>query len=146
MRPPDSSRLDQAPGYGSSMPNRGYEGTRRKQLEALAPVLRRAVESGDRVLLAGDFNATSEADRGTIAALAAATGLRWVTEDLACSHFWERDDGCHASRLDQVLMSWTPDSVVARGPCETEGCDVSGRCPVFRDQVSDHCAVTIDYD
>jgi hypothetical protein len=124
----------------------GYEETRRRQLAALTPVLQRAVQSGDRVVLAGDFNATSEADRGTIVALAEVTGLHWVTEDLECSHFWERDDACIASRLDHVLMSWTPTTVAARGPCETEGCDVGGRCPIFRDEVSDHCPVTIDYE
>ena len=118
--------------------------TRRRQLEALAPVLRSAVETGDRVILAGDFNATSEADRRTIATLAETTGLHWATADLECSHFWQRDDGCVASRLDHALTSWPPDNVAARGPCETEGCHPDESCPVFRDEVSDHCPVTID--
>ncbi|MEO8700720.1 MAG: endonuclease/exonuclease/phosphatase family protein [Kofleriaceae bacterium] len=118
---------------------------RARQIAALASVVQGSLHDGDSVVLLGDFNATSDADRDEIAALAAATGLRWTTRDLACSAFWNRDDGCPRSRLDHVLSRQEADRVDAAGACATEGCDRQDRCPIYRDEVSDHCPVFADF-
>jgi endonuclease/exonuclease/phosphatase family metal-dependent hydrolase len=117
---------------------------RARQLLALEPVLRQAVASGERVVLLGDFNATSLDDRRGIAALAAATGLHWASEGLACTSYWNRNDGCVGSPLDHILSPAPPRHIAARGPCETEGCARRDRCPVFHREISDHCPVTIE--
>jgi endonuclease/exonuclease/phosphatase family metal-dependent hydrolase len=122
-----------------------HEATRARQLAALAAVLRTALESGERVVLLGDFNATGAGDRDAIATLAATTSLHWSTEALACSAFWNRDDGCPRSRLDHVLAWSAAARVEAAGACATEGCDWQDRCPIYREHVSDHCPVVVDF-
>jgi exonuclease III len=117
---------------------------RRRQLRAIRPVIAAAASSGDRVVLLGDFNATGPGDRDEIAALAAAAGMTWASRELACTSYWDRDDGCLGSALDHVLASEAARSIAARGPCETDGCDRRDRCPAFHDEVSDHCPVTLD--
>ena len=118
---------------------------RARQLRALAEVARSAQRSGDRVVLLGDFNATAEEDRTDIAALARHADLSWTTERLACSAFWSRDDGCPRSRLDHVASGMPARSVTAAGACETEGCAWQDRCPLYSEQVSDHCPVVVEY-
>jgi len=115
---------------------------RTRQLAALAPVLRAA--SGPLVLL-GDFNATGPDDRADIAALARSAGLQWASEPLACTAFWSREDGCPRSQLDHVLSTHAPDAIEARGACATEGCDWQASCPLYTEQVSDHCPVVASY-
>jgi endonuclease/exonuclease/phosphatase family metal-dependent hydrolase len=124
----------------------GGEGVdiRRRQLRALRPVISRAWRSGERVVLLGDFNATSPADRGEIEALAAASRMTWASRDLECTCFWDRRDGCRGTPLDHVLTWQAPAGIAARGPCETEGCEPRDRCPAFHREVSDHCPITID--
>jgi len=119
---------------------------RGRQLVALGTIVRAASRSGERIVLLGDFNATDDVeDRRDIATLAANTGLTWATEELGCSAFWSRDDGCPRSRLDHVL-SWTGATTVeAAGACATEGCDWQDRCPLYADQVSDHCPVIVGF-
>lgn len=117
---------------------------RARQLRAIRPVIDAAEESGDRVLLVGDFNATGESDRTEIAALAEATDMQWASRDLACTSYWDRRDGCVGSPLDHVLSSAVPGAIAARGPCETEGCEARDRCPTFHRDVSDHCPVTVE--
>jgi exonuclease III len=117
---------------------------RRRQLAALRPVFAAAVGSGERVILLGDFNATNDSDRDELAALAGAAGAVWASQDLPCTSYWARPDGCRGSALDHVLTSARPRRVVARGPCESEGCTPGARCPIFREEVSDHCPVVVE--
>ena len=125
----------------------GSEGrdVRARQLAALADVVRRAraEHPRDRIVVLGDFNATADGDRTDIARVAARTDLVWATRDLACSAFWDRDDGCPRSRLDHVITWAAPATVRAAGACATEGCDWQASCPLYADQVSDHCPVVV---
>ena len=113
--------------------------TRARQFDALARML--AVTPGAHRVVLGDFNATSDDDRTDLARVAAGAGMAWVTEPLACSAFWERDDGCATSRLDHVL-AWAPGDAVARGAC-ADGCQMRDSCPVYADEVSDHCPIDV---
>jgi len=117
--------------------------TRARQYAALAPIVRDAVASGERVVLLGDFNATGDDDRADLVSLASTTGLTWATEPLACTAFWERDDGCFPSRLDHVLTTGAPAYVDVAGACATEGCALKDSCPLYHDVVSDHCPVAV---
>lgn len=117
---------------------------RERQLTALAGIVREVGRSGERVVVLGDFNATEDDDRADIARVADAGELAWATEELACSAFWRRDDGCPRSRLDHVLTWTAPASVEAGGACATEGCDWEESCPIYREQVSDHCPVVVE--
>ncbi len=118
---------------------------RRKQYAALRPIVEQAVASGDRVVLLGDFNATSEADRAELEALSSAAKLKWATKDMACTSFWSRDDGCFGSALDHMLTTEPYFESKARGPCQSEGCDRKDQCPIFHREVSDHCPITLDF-
>lgn len=118
---------------------------RARQLRALAEIARTAQRSGDRVVVLGDFNATADEDRTDIAALVRYAELSWTTERLACSAFWSRDDGCPRSRLDHVASGMRARSVTAAGACATEGCGWQDRCPLYAEQVSDHCPVVVEY-
>jgi len=115
---------------------------RARQYEGLARILAR---SRERTIVLGDFNATELADRDSLRRLAAGAGLAWATEDLACSAFWRRADGCPRSRLDHVLTFRAPAHVEAAGACATEGCDAQPTCPLYATQVSDHCPVVVDF-
>jgi endonuclease/exonuclease/phosphatase family metal-dependent hydrolase len=115
-------------------------GVRAAQLRALAPRVASAVGAGDTVLVAGDFNATGPADLDSIATFARDTGLDHASKDVPCTAYWNRRDGCLGVALDHVLSS-RPTRVEAMGPCRDEGCDQKPSCPVFREQVSDHCPV-----
>ncbi|HEU0031240.1 MAG TPA: endonuclease/exonuclease/phosphatase family protein [Kofleriaceae bacterium] len=117
---------------------------RHRQYAALASIVREARRSGDRVVLMGDFNATDDrGDRADLAELAATTATSWATEPLACSAFWDRDDGCFRSRLDHVLVSTPATTVEAAGACATEGCERQDTCPLYTREVSDHCPIVI---
>lgn len=113
---------------------------RARQLAGLARLLART--RAPRTVVLGDFNATEDADRDDLAALARASHLAWATEGLGCTAFWRRDDGCPTSRLDHAFTWRAPDEVRARGACD-DGCVARDRCPAYRDLVSDHCPVTI---
>ncbi|HEU4407586.1 MAG TPA: endonuclease/exonuclease/phosphatase family protein [Polyangiaceae bacterium] len=117
---------------------------RRAQLKALRPVFAAAMGSGERVVLLGDFNATDDSDRDELAALAAATGATWASRELPCTSYWARPDGCRGSALDHVFTWAEPRRIAAEGPCESEGCSPGSRCPIFREEVSDHCPVAVD--
>jgi endonuclease/exonuclease/phosphatase family metal-dependent hydrolase len=117
---------------------------RARQYGALVRIVRDAARSGDRIVVMGDFNATEDGDRDDLARLARATGLAWATESLACSAFWSRDDGCPRSRLDHVLTSSPPRAVTAAGACATDGCEWRQSCPLYVDEISDHCPVVVD--
>lgn len=119
--------------------------TRARQHEVIAGLARAARDSGERVVVLGDFNATEDSDRDDLAALARAAELRWATRALACTAFWRRDDGCPRSRLDHVLTSEPPTRVVATGGCASHGCEHEDRCPRFAEQISDHCPVVVDF-
>lgn len=99
----------------------------------------------DRTIVLGDFNATGDPDRASITALARRTSLVWASEDLACSAFWSRDDGCFRSRLDHVLMWQAPASVAAAGGCATHGCEWEASCPNYAHEISDHCPVVVEF-
>jgi endonuclease/exonuclease/phosphatase family metal-dependent hydrolase len=119
---------------------------RERQHAVLAGVVRRAVDSGDRVVVLGDFNAThDELDRADLAALAKHADLVWTTEPLACSAFWRRDDGCPSSRLDHIV-AWKDGKVSAAGACAADGCEWKASCPVYASQISDHCPVVLQLD
>jgi endonuclease/exonuclease/phosphatase family metal-dependent hydrolase len=119
---------------------------RAAQHVALRQIVRDVQKSGEPVVLLGDFNATEADDREDLATLAKLTKLAWATEDLACSAFWSRDDGCPRSRLDHVF-TWTPPiHVHAAGACASEGCDWQASCPIYARTVSDHCPVVVDVE
>jgi len=119
-----------------------YRDVRARQFAALGAILARARRPGERVAVLGDFNATdAQGDREDLAALAAQTELAWRTEALACTAFWDRDDGCFPSRLDHVLAS-SPGGATAHAAC-SDGCPVRDRCPRYVEDVSDHCPVSI---
>jgi endonuclease/exonuclease/phosphatase family metal-dependent hydrolase len=122
----------------------GFSDIRREQLRQLRPIVEDAIESWDGVVLLGDFNATDDEDRQTIAAFARATHLSWASEELRCTSYWNRRDGCRGVALDHVLTREPVSSIDARGPCEEIGCDPGDRCPAFHRDVSDHCPVTVD--
>ena len=111
----------------------------------LLPVIENAVESGDHVAILGDFNATGFPDRATLFALSLWTGTYWVSRNVECSHYWSRDDECVTTPLDHALTT-SPGSARAHGACASVGCDNSDRCPVWVDEVSDHCPVVFDLD
>jgi endonuclease/exonuclease/phosphatase family metal-dependent hydrolase len=117
---------------------------RARQYAALADIVRAARDSGERVVTLGDFNATGDADREALAVLADATGTRWLTASLACSALWDRDDGCFRSRLDHVLATEPARTVTAAGACATHGCAMEPSCPLYADEVSDHCPVVVE--
>jgi endonuclease/exonuclease/phosphatase family metal-dependent hydrolase len=118
---------------------------RARQVAALRGIVAEVQRANQRVILLGDFNATSEADRRALAQLASATALHWVTEPLACSSFWARDDGCVGSRLDHALTTAAPVDVRAAGACATHGCERRDSCPVYTEEVSDHCPVVLSF-
>lgn len=114
---------------------------RARQYAALARILERT--PGKRIVV-GDFNATDDrGDRSDLARLARSARLAWATEGLACTAFWDRDDGCFRSRLDHVLAWRAPTTVELGGACATHGCDREDRCPVYVERVSDHCPVVV---
>jgi endonuclease/exonuclease/phosphatase family metal-dependent hydrolase len=119
---------------------------RARQLVALARVIARVQQPGEHVVVLGDFNATAAADRADLARLATQTGLVWASEPLACTAFWDRDDGCPRSRLDHVLMWERPREIRAAGACATHGCDWEPSCPIYSEHVSDHCPVVVTAD
>jgi endonuclease/exonuclease/phosphatase family metal-dependent hydrolase len=118
---------------------------RRRQLAALGKIVTSIEATGARVIVLGDFNATGDADRTDIARLANESGVTWTTEGLACSAFWDRDDGCPRSRLDHVLSTETARDVRATGACATDGCARQDTCPLYAEEVSDHCPVVVDF-
>lgn len=117
---------------------------RERQLKALAPVLAAAVSSGDRVVVLGDFNATGPEDTAFIGSYARSLGLHFASEDVPCTSYWKRKDGCLGVPLDHVLTSFRAE-VRAEGPCRTEGCAMRPACPVFHGAVSAHCPVTVGF-
>lgn len=116
---------------------------RATQLYALANVIRRVAKGSERIVVLGDFNATSPEDRDDLAGLARESRLVWASEPLACTAFWDRTDGCPRSRLDHVLMWTRPVTIRAGGACATEGCDWEESCPLYAYRVSDHCPVIV---
>jgi endonuclease/exonuclease/phosphatase family metal-dependent hydrolase len=119
---------------------------RARQHAELARIVGAANQSGERVVVLGDFNATHDVeDRADLAALAETSGLEWSTEPLACSAFWRRQDGCPRSRLDHVI-AWRAGTVSVAGACATDGCDYEDRCPLYSTQISDHCPVIVELD
>ena len=116
---------------------------RERQLEALRPIVAAAVESGDRVVLAGDFNATSDNDRANIAELAQATRMTWASRGLECTCFWQRAESCFGAALDHMLASFSPAAVDVAGACADE-CQPGRRCPTYKQEVSDHCPVWLE--
>lgn len=118
---------------------------RTRQVAALRRIIMDLAGTGAALIVLGDFNATGDADRRDLGRLADATHTHWATEALACSAFWSRDDGCPRSRLDHAISTIAPLDVHATGACETEGCATQDRCPLYRDQVSDHCPVVLTF-
>ncbi|MBH25827.1 MAG: hypothetical protein CMH57_15580 [Myxococcales bacterium] len=118
--------------------------TRRRQLEALRPVLKELLATGDRVVLLGDFNSTGEQDRRLLARLSADLGMSWGSRGLACTSYWDRRDGCLGSPLDHVLSWEPPRRVYVGGACAEVGCEPGPSCPIYCEEVSDHCPVVID--
>lgn len=116
---------------------------RAQQHLALARII---ADRTERTVVLGDFNATGDADRASLAALARRTDLVWASEDLACSAFLDRDDGCFRARLDHVLTWKAPATVEAAGGCATHGCDWEASCPTYAAHVSDHCPVVVTFE
>jgi len=115
---------------------------RKRQLRALAEIIRDVARANEPIVVLGDFNATEDGDRTDIAALARDNHLVWATEPLACTAFWRRSDGCPRSRLDHVLTWAPPKTVAAAGACASHGCGWEESCPLY---VSDHCPVVVTF-
>lgn len=114
---------------------------RRRQYAALARIVADVKLDGAPVVVLGDFNATGDADRDDLGRL----DLRWLTQPLACSAFWDQaDDGCPRSRLDHVLSTQQAAEVRAYGGCAADGCNWQDRCPLYAAEVSDHCPVLVE--
>jgi endonuclease/exonuclease/phosphatase family metal-dependent hydrolase len=113
---------------------------RTRQYAALKKIIAEVRKAKQPIVLLGDFNATGEADREDLGAL----DLRWLTQPLECTAFWDRDDGCPRSRLDHVLSTQPASTVRATGACATEGCARQDSCPLYAHEVSDHCPVVVD--
>ncbi|MEO8704615.1 MAG: endonuclease/exonuclease/phosphatase family protein [Kofleriaceae bacterium] len=120
-------------------------GVRARQHAVIADLAAAARAPGAEVIVLGDFNATEPGDREDLAALAAAAGLTWASESLACSAFWNRPDGCPRSRLDHVLTTSSATHVTVFGGCARDGCDRQDSCPIYEAEVSDHCPVVVDF-
>jgi endonuclease/exonuclease/phosphatase family metal-dependent hydrolase len=119
---------------------------RARQYEGLVRVATAATDPNERLVVLGDFNATEPADRSDLARLSAAADLVWASEPLACTAFWERDDGCPRSRLDHMLAWTRPASIHATGACAREGCEWQASCPIYAEAVSDHCPVVATFE
>lgn len=122
------------------------QSVRKRQLDALETIVKKARGGGDKVFVLGDFNSTSKADQDRIRALAGAAKMDWATRGTECTSYWKRNDGCVGSKLDHILVSERVDAAVARGACESEGCGRKPQCPIYREHVSDHCPVTVDIE
>ncbi len=110
------------------------------QLARLGELL---VDEDGPVVVLGDFNTSTDADRAAVAALAHATRLTWASEDLGCTALWEEDRaGCVGRALDHVLSA-TPATVTVGAACAA-GCPPADRCPRWRHEVSDHCPVVVE--
>lgn len=117
---------------------------REKQLRALAPILAERMRQGKRVVLLGDLNATGDADRSLLDALAQDQGMVWGSRRLPCTSYWARKDGCLGFALDHVI-SWTaPRKVSVGGACDQVGCRPGQQCPRYYGEISDHCPVIVD--
>lgn len=124
--------------------NEGDQRLRRKQLERLWQVVGDARRSYDEVIVLGDFNATSEADRRALAIFADETMLHWASESLACTAYWRPGGRCQGSALDHVFTSIEPRAIAAKGACERVGCEPDDVCPIEHEQISDHCPVAVE--
>jgi len=114
---------------------------RTRQYAALKKVIERVSRDGMPIILLGDFNSTGDADREDLSQVP----LGWLTQPLACSAFWNKEEeGCPRSRLDHVLSTQKAKEVRAAGACESEGCNWQDRCPLYSEQVSDHCPVVVE--
>jgi endonuclease/exonuclease/phosphatase family metal-dependent hydrolase len=96
-------------------------------------------------MVLGDFNSTGEIDRKNLTRFAIDTGLHWATRELGCTAYWQPKNECLGSALDHVFTSRPAHEAAARGPCESVGCEPGDSCPVFYDEVSDHCPVTVAF-
>lgn len=114
-----------------------YLDVRERQLDALAEVVSRARTAGGEVVVMGDFNSVTAADRVRLAAFARRTGLRWSTADMGCTALRQDGSACTGAALDHVFGGT---QAVVRGPC-AESCHWRGTCPRFVGEVSDHCPV-----
>ncbi len=115
---------------------------RAQQLAALDDLVATLRRTSGPIIVLGDFNATSDADRVDIAAIAHRDDLTWASEGLACTAFWRRAADCPTSRLDHVLTSMPVERIDVAGAC-ADGCAARDTCPAYRDQVSDHCPVSL---
>ena len=109
------------------------------QLTALEHHVSAAVRapSGPDVVVLGDFNSVTEADRRRLQQFGERTGLVWASKTVGCTALHRGPRGCTSSALDHVF-ALRPRNVRALGPC-AETCEHGQRCPTFVDQVSDHC-------
>ena len=122
----------------------GHE-IRRRQLEALRPIVERAVDTGDEVVVLGDFNTTGDSDRVLVEEFGEATGLSWSSAEIPCTSYWDKKDICLTTALDHILANKDAREIRVRGACETVGCENRESCPVYIRMVSDHCPLTAVY-
>lgn len=122
-----------------------FYAVRAAQWWSLLPVIERGVESGDEFLVVGDFNATGWPDRVTLFGLSLWTGTKWLSRGVECSHYWSREEECVTTTLDHALSN-RAGTARALGACETVGCANADRCPVWVDEVSDHCPVVLEFE
>ncbi len=117
---------------------------RRKQIEALKPLVTDAVDDGHDVNVLGDFNTTGVADFYQLQKLVDAANLHWPSLDLPCTVYWDREDLCATSNLDHILSTQPAQSIHVGGACKTVGCDVRAECPTYVEHISDHCPVVTE--
>lgn len=116
---------------------------RRAQLESVRDIVAAAVREGQNVVVAGDFNSSSERDRTTIERWASAIGVGWTTAGLECTAYWRRSDECPGSALDHLLTNLEASDVSVHGACASVGCRPGAECPSYYYRVSDHCPLSM---
>ena len=119
----------------------GYDDVRKRQMEALSAIVaaaRAGSGAGERLVVLGDFNVIGALGELQMRHLARTTGLIWSSEHVPYTAMHHRDGRCAVSSLDHILSS-EPLRAAPLGPCTAQ--PPGDRCPVFVDQVSDHCPV-----
>jgi len=117
---------------------------RKQQIEALTPLLDTRAAEGARLILLGDFNTTSDADRELLSDLAQRLSLSWASQTLPCTSYWARRSSCNGYSLDHVLTFRSPVRIAADGACNNIGCRPGQSCPRYCREISDHCPVVFD--
>ena|SRR5579883_3154373 len=129
---------------------------RRVQWERAHTIAAKLREDGaSAVVVLGDANSTGYRDdangeRRFVDEKARAAGMQVESSDVACTEYYEKEDGLYAPSLLDHAVATT--DLVARNSARVHGYCAELRCDPYRSRtpppdfadVSDHCPVTID--